>query len=309
MPRSVAALVLIVRAGDCPLTAPRPTPTHAHPPSAYGEQSRPKRERKQVERLTIASPEKKKFVIEQGAGSALGDIDNIAFRLEARTRKDKMLKSLHRLLFRTAPKELTLKADIRKFSGFTYAADKKGAERAKDEAKLKDWFNDALGDLGELLDLHAPRSGTKDAKIKAILDFLEAPRQREGASSLREKKSKEVAKKKRKAERTAKAKEKKKAKAAKVHHARSLSPYPTTHCPVQPSLMHSMHLRALRAFVRSGADVRAFALHARRLRPRNRQLPLTTMRTTMRRRRRTSLRDRATRSCARPLRPSWRAPT
>ena len=117
----------------------------------------------------------------------------------------------YRLLYRTAPKEQTLKAELRQFSGFAYGEDT-AAERAKDEMKLNDWLSDSLGELGELLDLHAPRSGTKQSKIEKILDFLATPGAREGATSLREKKEKEGAKKKRKAERAAKAKGSKKAK-------------------------------------------------------------------------------------------------
>ena len=72
-----------------PTAAPLPRRMAAAAPAPEG---RARRDRKQVERVNMAVAEKPKLVVKQGAGVPLGEIENVAFRLEGHTRKDKMLK-------------------------------------------------------------------------------------------------------------------------------------------------------------------------------------------------------------------------
>jgi len=132
-----------------------------------------KRERKQVERLLPKEQAKKELKIVKGAGTALKDIPNVMFEMKKRTRKDKLLKDLHRFCFKQIAKEATLKSNLGEFSGVVYSDKDKERELLAD--KIAALQNTQLAELGVLLDLPAPKSGTKDEKVEKILSFLEKP--------------------------------------------------------------------------------------------------------------------------------------
>ncbi|XP_056684267.1 DEK domain-containing chromatin-associated protein 2-like [Spinacia oleracea] len=99
------------------------------PPSSPKEAATPKverptRERKAVERYSIASPASrssggKSLSIAKGSGTVLKEIPNVAYKLSKR-KPDDNLQLLHTILYGKKAKVHNLKKDIDQFSGFVW---------------------------------------------------------------------------------------------------------------------------------------------------------------------------------------------
>ena len=81
--------------------------------------ARERRAKAPVEQFTIAHKEAAEFVITDGKGTKLGDIENVKLRIEKHMGSSEELKSLHRLCFGRPGAKTTVKANLRKFSGLT----------------------------------------------------------------------------------------------------------------------------------------------------------------------------------------------
>lgn len=167
---------------------------------------RPSRNRKQVEffsageRPTSSVKSDIDRILDGGAGTALKEIPNVAYRLGKVSqslvpdgnctaiitlrcpsaqvhRKDELLKVVHRLLFKSPGTFTTIKPTILKFAGFPRSDDAAAdaAARRDRATKLRKLDVETLGRLGELFDVHRAKSGTKDERIDRILDFLDTP--------------------------------------------------------------------------------------------------------------------------------------
>lgn len=93
----------------------------------------------------------------------------VAEQLQTRKGTDKALSTLHHLVFGVAPKHLTVKKNLREFSGVVYGPDN---DRARLEGRLDGRTVPLLRDLCVLLGV---RGGSRADMIKNIADFLEKP--------------------------------------------------------------------------------------------------------------------------------------
>jgi len=116
-----------------------------------------------------AATAKKEVVIVKGKGEKLSAIPYVANQINARKSTDKALSSLHHLAFGVPPKHLTVKKNLREFSGVVYG---NGNDRARMESRLDSRGVPLLRDLCVLLGVHG---GSKADMIKNIADFLEKP--------------------------------------------------------------------------------------------------------------------------------------
>ncbi|QHO02177.1 hypothetical protein HN51_036747 [Arachis hypogaea] len=142
---------------------------------------RPTRERKSVERYTVSSPHKfpgyaatKTISIDQGNGTQLKDIPNVAFKLSKR-KVDDNLRSLHSILFGKKAKAHTLKRNIGMFSGYVWAENEE-KQRAKVKERLDKCVKEKLIDFCDVLNLQINKSSLKKEELSAkLLEFLESP--------------------------------------------------------------------------------------------------------------------------------------
>ncbi|XP_057749958.1 DEK domain-containing chromatin-associated protein 1-like [Arachis stenosperma] len=142
---------------------------------------RPTRERKSVERYTVSSPHKfpgyaatKTISIDQGNGTQLKDIPNVAFKLSKR-KVDDNLRSLHSILFAKKAKAQTLKRNIGMFSGYVWAENEE-KQRAKVKERLDKCVKEKLIDFCDVLNLQINKSSLKKEELSAkLLEFLESP--------------------------------------------------------------------------------------------------------------------------------------
>lgn len=98
-----------------------------------------------------------------------GGLNAVEEQLKARKGTDKALSTLHHLVFGVAPKHLTVKKNLREFSGVVYGPD---SNRARLESRLDGRTVPLLRDLCVLLGV---RGGSRADMIKNIADFLEKP--------------------------------------------------------------------------------------------------------------------------------------
>eukprot|EP00899_Mesostigma_viride_P021596 jgi/Mesvir1/29438/Mv23020-RA.1 len=161
------------------------TAVSAAPKEAQGDSvARPSRARKQPQVLTYEAPDDDHAPIEipKGAGTQLRDIPNVEYRLKKVNRKDKILKDLHRVLFKRPGKETTVKQNIGSFSGFVY--ENKDKDQAAVRQKLMGFQTGPLGEMLEFFDLH--KSGTKEERVDRLIEFFEKPAD-QGKGSLADK--------------------------------------------------------------------------------------------------------------------------
>ena len=123
----------------------------------------------------------------------------MAEQLQTRKGTDKALSTLHHLVFGVPPKHLTVKKNLREFSGVVYGPDN---DRARLEGRLDGRAVPLLRDLCVLLGV---RGGSRADMIKNIADFLEKP----AATDAKPKAAKRKAPAKKKAAEPAKKKAKK----------------------------------------------------------------------------------------------------
>jgi len=116
-----------------------------------------------------SSAAKKEVVIVKGKGEKLSAISYVADQISSRKSTDKALSTLHHLAFGVPPKHLTVKKNLREFSGIVYGADN---NRARMESRLESRTTPLLRDLCVLLGVHG---GSRADMIKNVADFLEKP--------------------------------------------------------------------------------------------------------------------------------------
>ena len=146
--------------------------------------ARPKREAKAVEHFTIETKEvdPDDLAIKAGAGSKLGDVENIVFKIARLNAQSDELKQLHRVCFGKPGVKTMIKKNLREFSGFV--ADDMTAEKAKKLAMVLK--NDLKVIKGMLDTCDLSPGGTKAEAAARLVDFLEAPHE-SGKKSLAEK--------------------------------------------------------------------------------------------------------------------------
>ncbi|XP_019457722.1 PREDICTED: glutamic acid-rich protein-like isoform X2 [Lupinus angustifolius] len=146
-----------------------------------GSGKRPVRERKSVDRYTVSSPSKfprssatKPLSVEQGNGTQLKDIPNVAFKLSKR-KPDDSLRTLHNILFGKKAKAHDLKKNIGLFSGYVWAENEQ-KQRAKIKEKIEKCVKDKLVEFCDILNVPINKTGLKKEEISAkLLEFLESP--------------------------------------------------------------------------------------------------------------------------------------
>jgi len=115
------------------------------------------------------SAAKKEVVIVKGKGEKLSAIPYVADQISSRKSTDKALSTLHHLAFGVPPKHISVKKNLREFSGVVYNAEN---NRARLESRIESRAVPLLRDLCTLLGVHA---GSRADMIKNIADFLEKP--------------------------------------------------------------------------------------------------------------------------------------
>uniref|UniRef100_A0A7N0RC44 DEK-C domain-containing protein n=1 Tax=Kalanchoe fedtschenkoi TaxID=63787 RepID=A0A7N0RC44_KALFE len=138
---------------------------------------RPVRERKSVERL-VASIEKdiiREIFVEKGAGVALKDIPNVAYKL-SKKRNDETIKQLHTILFGRRGKAIQMKNHVSQFSGFVWH-DNEEKNRMKVKEKFDKFVKEKLLEFCDVLDIPITNkvATRKEDVVTKIMEFLSAP--------------------------------------------------------------------------------------------------------------------------------------
>ena len=167
--------------------------------------ARERRAKAPVEQFTIAHKEAAEFVITDGKGTKLGDIENVKLRIEKHMGSSEELKSLHRLCFGRPGAKTTVKANLRKFSGLTI----EGVELERRKTSVEKLDGKMIKSLLTICDIST--SGTKAQNAADLFAYLQAPKA-SGKRSIAE----IAGEKKAKAERKRARIEKKRAKKAKA---------------------------------------------------------------------------------------------
>ena len=139
----------------------------ADAPIAHRE--RPKREVKAVDTFKIEEKEVKEFTITAGAGTKLGDIENVKILIDKHPATSEELKKFHAVCFGRPGKQTEVKKNLREFSGFTLD----GAELEKKKAAVSKLDGKMIKTLLALCD--QPTSGTKADNVEALVAFLQEP--------------------------------------------------------------------------------------------------------------------------------------
>lgn len=130
-----------------------------------------KREKKKVERLSLEmNISKKEFVLTEGKGQKLYDIERVQYFL--RKKKCDELRPLHRLLFNRLGIINLVKKNIGQFNGFPFEKDSE--QYKKKEEMLKKWKKIDLKNTCGVLDLE--KSGSNTELISKIMNFLMEPK-------------------------------------------------------------------------------------------------------------------------------------
>ncbi|CAH2064811.1 unnamed protein product [Thlaspi arvense] len=140
---------------------------------------RPTRIRKKVVRYILPTPSRpasKPVSIEQGRGTQLKEIPNVAYKL-SRRKPDDNLFLLHTLLYGKKGKAQTLKRNIGQFSGFVWSEDEEEKQRAKAKEKLEKCIKEKLIDFCVVLDIPINKNNVKKEELAVrVLEFLECPK-------------------------------------------------------------------------------------------------------------------------------------
>ncbi|XP_010515189.1 PREDICTED: protein DEK-like [Camelina sativa] len=145
---------------------------------------RPTRERKRTERYisdTDTTPPSrssgnKPGSIEQGRGTRLKEIPNVAYKLSKR-KPDDNLFLLHTILYGKKGKAQTLKKNIGQFSGFVWSEQEEEKQRARTKEKLDKCIKEKLIDLCDVLDIPNNKSNEKKDELAVkVLEFLVHPK-------------------------------------------------------------------------------------------------------------------------------------
>ena len=134
-------------------------------------EGREKREKKAVEAFTYEEKEKAEFVIPEGDGKKLGEIENIKVKIEKLNAGGDELKTFHRMCFGRPGQKTTIKRNLREFSGLKLTEVE--LQRKTDSvAKLDSKQVKALLTLCDL-----GTSGTKAQNVETFVEFLQSPRE------------------------------------------------------------------------------------------------------------------------------------
>jgi len=154
---------------------------------------------------------KKEVVIAKGKGEKLSAIPYVADQISSRKSTDKALSTLHHLAFGVPPKHVSVKKNLREFSGVVYGADN---NRARMETRIQSRSVPLLRDLCVLLGVHA---GSRADMVKNVADFLEKPTVTDAKPKKASKKSSKKAEKKseKKSSKSSKKSDKKSSKTSK----------------------------------------------------------------------------------------------
>ncbi|XP_024013426.1 protein DEK [Eutrema salsugineum] len=141
---------------------------------------RPTRMRKKVERYILPTPSRssgsKPVSIEQGRGTRLREIPNVAYKLSKR-KPDDNLFLLHTILYGKKGKAQMLKRNIGQFSGFVWSEEEEEKQRAKAKEKLEKCIKEKLIDFCDVLDIPINKSNVKKEELAVrVLEFLECPK-------------------------------------------------------------------------------------------------------------------------------------
>lgn len=159
--------------------------THTNPDGTSDERIHRRgtsRVRKQVERLTAAKPKAAKpLVVPDGPGTALADCPNVVELIGKIKSNEIIFKRMWSLMYpgQAGAKHTTIKANIRKFSGWNFGSAKDNeAQVAKVRTKTDKWTLPLLKRIADVLDLE--HTGKKAELIDRLFDFLASPSARDG---------------------------------------------------------------------------------------------------------------------------------
>eukprot|EP00588_Corethron_pennatum_P015825 CAMPEP_0194279548 /NCGR_PEP_ID=MMETSP0169-20130528/13991_1 /TAXON_ID=218684 /ORGANISM="Corethron pennatum, Strain L29A3" /LENGTH=533 /DNA_ID=CAMNT_0039023985 /DNA_START=60 /DNA_END=1661 /DNA_ORIENTATION=+ len=136
------------------------------------------RQRKSINRLSIeeSTPEVNKFVIVDGSGIQLEDIDSVVANLKKIKTSSDLFMIAHQLLFKRRGKQNDIRKRVYSFSGFI-PKDCKDEEKEKlRESMLTRIYRlkkNVLNDVMDMFDL--PRTGLKEETSERLLKFLASP--------------------------------------------------------------------------------------------------------------------------------------
>ncbi|KFK34172.1 hypothetical protein AALP_AA5G109800 [Arabis alpina] len=141
---------------------------------------RPTRERKKTVRYIMpTSPRSsgtKPVLIEQGRGTRLKEIPNVAYKLSKRKADDNLFL-LHTILYGKKGKVQMVKRNIGQFSGFVWSEQEEVKQRAKAKEKLEKCIKEKLVDFCDLLDIPINKSIVKKEELTVkLLEFLVSPK-------------------------------------------------------------------------------------------------------------------------------------
>lgn len=140
---------------------------------------RPKRIIKKVEPHILLTPSRsrsKPVSVQQGRGTQLKEIPNVAYKLSKR-KPDDNLFLLHTILYAKKGKVQTLKKNIGQFSGFVWSEQEEEKQRAKTKEKIDKCVKDKLIDFCDVLDIPINKSNVKKEElVVSVLDFLVCPK-------------------------------------------------------------------------------------------------------------------------------------
>jgi len=167
---------------------------------------RPKREAKIVQHFAPEEiKEKAELVVGDGAGTKLGEIENVKIKIDKLNAGSDELKALHRLCFGRPGEKNKIKATLRMFSGFT-GGDAEVTKKKETASKLDSKTLKSL-----LTTCDQPTTGTKADNVDSLVSFLTEPAE-SGKMSLAvkagEKRARAAAKKERASKTASKGKKK-----------------------------------------------------------------------------------------------------
>ncbi|KAF2578815.1 hypothetical protein F2Q68_00004289 [Brassica cretica] len=142
---------------------------------------RPRRTIKKVEPHILHTPSSrssrsKPVSVQQGRGTQLKEIPNVAYKLSKR-KPDDNLFLLHTILYGKKGKVQTLKRNIGLFSGFVWSEQEEEKQRARTKEKIEKCIKDKLIDFCDVLDIPINKSNVKKEElVVSVLEFLLCPK-------------------------------------------------------------------------------------------------------------------------------------
>lgn len=113
-----------------------------------------------------------KFTVPEGTGTAIGDIEVIAWYIEKVPEKHDLLKAVHCLFFDSEGSKSDRKKQLKQFKGFP--AETGREDKLKDTLSNTPWSLPCLKDLCQFFDLDS-KNGDKVQLVERCVKFLMAP--------------------------------------------------------------------------------------------------------------------------------------